>query len=194
MAYTLEVKQGSTVAYSFNVQPEFDRLFDYEQNEELNPPVLTAELETWHLKNAVFVGVESDVTTDFETLRGVLGSRLTPVTSVVFKRDGAPVWTLAPNGGVLIKGFGSKVEPGHWKGFWKGDLTVLGRKLLADANGIVRLAKKLSYAYDSAGLAVVKLSGSLSTVPGTSAEAKARAQALTSPGADYGLLTHGPNG
>jgi hypothetical protein len=190
--YTLEITGAST--YTFDVQPEFDRVFDYEHNEDVTPPALVAELETWHLKNAVFRGASSAVTDDFETLRGILGDRLTPVSSVVFKRDGAAVWTLAPNGGLLVKGFSSRHEPGHWAGYWKGDLTVLGRRLLADAQGIVRIAKKLSYTYDASGLAVVELSGTLTTAPGTSAEAKARDQALQSPGADYGLMTQGPGG
>ncbi|HVY62224.1 MAG TPA: hypothetical protein VHF22_11260, partial [Planctomycetota bacterium] len=128
MAYTLEINPGP---YSFDVEPEFDRAFDYEYNEDVTPPILTAELETWHLKNAVFRGAPGAVTEDFEALRGILGSRLTPVSSVVFKRDGTPVWTLAPNGGLLVKGFSSRHEPGHWAGYWKGDVTVLGRRLLA---------------------------------------------------------------
>jgi hypothetical protein len=187
--YTLQIG-----AYTFQVQPELERSFDYEYNEELTPPVPVAELETWHLRNATFVGSESDVTTDFESLRELLGSRSAQITSAVFARDSVAVWTLSGNGGMLVRGFASKPAPGLWATFWQGDITILARHLLADGSGIVKLAKRLSYTYDSAGLAIVKLSGSLSTVPGTSAQAAARNLALASPGANYGLLTAGPNG
>src|SRR5688572_33065305 len=93
MAYTVEFSDGSGT-YVCQVQPKFDRSFDYVYNDDVNPPVLVEELETWTLKGVVYAGAEGDVTADFETLRGILSDRLVPLTAVLFKRDGAPVFQL----------------------------------------------------------------------------------------------------
>jgi hypothetical protein len=69
---------------------------------------------------------------------------------------------------------------------------VVGRKLLDDGSGIVTIEKEVGFSYDPAGLATIRQSGTLTTVPGTSAEAKARSQAVASPGAAFGLETAGP--
>lgn len=198
--YTVEISDG-TGTYTFDAgkQPHFRPRYDWEYNEQSGTPHLTARIETWTLEDAHVTGSASAVTSDLSALLARIGSRATPVQTVTFKRDGSAVYTLdragAHKGGLMVR----SLEParggaGQWATHWKGTLVVVGRALLDDGSGVVTIREEQSYDYDASGLAVVSLRGSLKTVPGTSAEEKARARALSSPGDDYGLQTAGPNG
>jgi len=196
VAYTLEIVGAAT--YTFQVQPLFKPRFDYEYDEQRTPPPLVAEIETWLLEGAVYTGTDSAVTADLENLRAILGNRAAPITSARFKNGAATVReinTATHRGGLFVRSLDPTAQAGDgaWANHWAGDLVVYGRRLFADGDGIVKLQKELAYNYDSAGLATVTQRGSVTTIPGTSAEATARSQALASPGASYGLLTAGPN-
>lgn len=201
MAYTVDITNGTTT-YTFQVTPRFRPRFDYEYNESAVPPVLLAEIETWTLEGGTYVSAtQANVTSDLESLRALLGSRATPVTSVKFKRDGSTVRelnTTSHAGGIMVRSLETAGGDGEWAGYWSGTLVVYGRRLFTaevGAGGVaVRYERVLEYTYDAAGLATATSRGEVTTGTSTSAEAVARAQALTSPGADYGLLTQGPNG
>jgi len=196
MAYTLEIVGAST--YTFQVQPRFKPRFDYEYDEGRTPPPLVAEIETWLLEGATYVGVDSAVTTNLEDLRAILGNRAAPVTAAKFKRDGNVVRelnTTSHRGGLFMRTLDPTAQAGDgaWATHWSGDLVVYGRRLFADSDGIVKLTKEVSYSYDAAGRATITQRGSVTTVPGTSAEAKAREQTLAQPGAAFGHQTAGPS-
>jgi len=196
MAYTLELTDGSST-YTFQVQPLYKPRFDYELDEGRTPPTVVAEIETWLLRGAVFMSAsQAAITDDVETLRALIGKRAS-ITSAKFKRDAAIVRELSlatHKGGVFVREFDpSDSESGLWATHWRGNLVVFGRRLFADGDGIVKLSKEVAYTYDSSGLATVTQRATLTTIPGTSAEAKARAQALASPGAAFGHQTAGPS-
>lgn len=191
MAHTLEITNGVDT-YTFDVQPRFKPSFDWERNEAVNPPVTVVEIESWVLEGAVFRGTEAAVGANFEQLRALIGSR-TPITSAKFKRDASverELSTTTHKGGVFARGLEPADQPGMWASHWQGTVVIYGRKFLPDGDNIVTIEKELSYTYDSSGLSTVKSSGTLTTVPGTSARTKAEAQALASPGAAFGALNH----
>lgn len=200
MAYTIEITDGSTtytLGTSPNVGGRFLPSFSYEENRSRQPPVRTVEIETWVLDEVTYIGADAAATGDFETLRAILAARSSP-TSVKFKRDSTTVReinTTTHKGGVFAQALEVKDNPGLWATHWQGRIVVYGRRLFADGANIVHFEREaLAYSYDAAGLAIVTSRGKLTTIPGTSAETQARAQALTSPGATYGLVTQGPSG
>lgn len=197
MAYFLVIDNGVT-PYTFQVQPEFERGLSYERDETPTPPITVAEIETWTLHNAQFVDAsQGNITTDFEALRTLLSGRQQAITSVTFKRDATPVFTLSTTvhkGGLFARSIAPDHGPGQWASRWKGTVIVVGIRLIDDGAGVVQQTKEVSTTYDSSGLATVRTSGFIRTVPGISATDKATAIAIASPGPSFGLVTSGPGG
>jgi hypothetical protein len=198
VAYTLTITGIGPSPYVFQVQPEFERGITYERDETPTPPVTISEIEQWTLHNAQYVSnTQGSITDDFEALRTILSSRATPIASVVFARDGTPVFQLTTTthkGGLYARSIAPDHGPGAWAARWKGTIVIVGVRLIDDGSGVIQITKEINTSYDASGLATVRTSGFIRTVPGTSATTKAQAQAIASPGPTFGLITYGPGG
>ena len=197
--FALEITNGSTT-YTFDVQPRWKPSFSWEQDASRVPAVRIAEIETWVLEGAVYrSSTATNNTSDLETLRALLAARSSPVSAVTLKYNGSEVRSLTTTthqGGVFAQSLDVGDSPGQFATYWIGTIVVYGRRLFGDGDNIVTLERSLEYEYDVAGLATVTSRGSLTTLPGTSAEAKARDEAAQDEpsGADYRLQTYGPGG
>jgi len=199
VAYTVVIAAVSG-NYSFDVQPMLRPSYSYEENRAVVPYVRTAEIETWTLDGAAYRSTaQADITDDFDALRDLVASRSNPIASVTFYRDSTPVRSISTSthkGGVFAQALTVDGSPGLWATHWKGTLVVYGRRLLGDGDNIVEMARSLEYRGDPSGLLTITSRGTLSTIPGTSARAKALAAALTDAptGAAYGLMDGDENG
>lgn len=195
MAYTVVIT-SALGTYNFDVQPKFKPKYDNEIDTSRVPAMLTGRTETWVLEGAVYrSATQSSVTGDLASLKSITGAAL---TSIAFKRDGTTVFEMTTSthvGGIFAQTVEVSGDDGEFATFWRGSLVVWGREVFPTAggggSGLSSLEEQTEYSYDAAGLARVTLRGTLSTLPGTSAEGKARERALESPGAAFGYITQG---
>jgi len=202
--YTCEIVTSSTTL-TFQTQPFFEPDVSYVWNDNESPPTLAAIVERWTLRDAyVASSTETDITDRWTTLLAQLAARGVTLTSVKFKRDSSTVYEMTSTTHDLrmesLKP--SVVGPGTWKNHLAYTIVIAGLKRYATStetgeddevypSGIVSLERVLDLSYDSAGLLTKTLTGRVETVPGTSAEGKARLLGLESPGASFGNLTPG---
>lgn len=198
-AYTLEITNGVTT-YTFGSSsrpaPDWEPDLAYEHNEEQSPAVVTAEIETWTLRDFVYVdGTPSTLTSDLETLAALLRNRASPVTSCKLKWNGSTARELntTTHAQLMVRALRTRSGPGSWVNHWRGDLVIVARRAL-HASNIVRLDQRLRLSYDAAGLLTETLTGRVEVTPGTDVEAAAQAYALTSRGSAFVFTTGGAAG
>mgnify|MGYP001608319121 CR=1 FL=1 len=202
-AYTLVISNGTdtfTFDGSTHYMPTVKVHLAYERNTDVVPSVLTAEIETWDLRNFVYIGTPTGAQTDLETLAAILRNKTTPIVSAILKYDGNAVRTLstaaATPAGSHVDLYAQELdtpedEPGQWVNHWSGSLVLVARRLQATSS-VIRLSQKLEDAYDVGGLHTQTLSGEVEVSPGVDVETHVRANyVLSSLGSDYAFLTGG---
>ncbi len=196
-AYTLEITNGTTT-YTLGgparPQPDWEPDIAYEYDQDASPAVVTAEIETWALKSLVYVNATpGTLTSDLETLAALLRNRSSPVTSVTLKYGGSTIRSMSSttHAQLMVRALRTIAGPGAWVNHWRGDLVIVGRKVLPDASDIVKVTQKVAYSYDEAGLLTQTLTGRIEVTAGTDVVAKAQGYALTSLGSAYVFTTGG---
>lgn len=202
MSYSLELLGPSspfplTLASSM---PALSITHAYEHDTQ-EPRKLTAVVKRWQIRGEYRMSTvgESAAITAYDALAAALESRSVQLSGWTLSRDSSPAITVKTRatGGVYeevqVIGFSWDSHPRLFRTRMPFTLTLQATLKLSSA-GIVRLQQNESYHYAESGLVTHTLEGQVETVSGTSAEAAARAQALSLPDSSHAYLTAGPEG
>lgn len=196
-------------AYTFPVNPFFAPDCTVEHAETETGPRPSSTNWTWSIEAKLYKAL-GDVFGQWNDLRAAIEGD-PPVKGVQLLRDGVVVEEVSSEGGyqeVKITRLSSPPTETQWSDDLTVRLQVTGVKRITttlpdepeeadetdgSSDEVATLELSVNYSYDEAGLLTKTLSGELTAKTG-SAEALARAMGLTPPGADFALLTRGPNG